>query len=203
MIKKLDKPFAALCALALAVGISASVAMPKTVQASGQAFEEAQGALVGEMQNFVLHDEPKPLPGLYITDEAGNPINMADFEGRVVLLNVWATWCRPCIAEMPSLNALQDRASGSEFDVLPLSLDRDPAVVQQFYQDRELSHLLIFMDADDAAVANLEVQGLPTSILIDHKGREVGRLTGDADWNADEVIKLIGAYVRDARRGGS
>ncbi|MEO0393045.1 MAG: TlpA disulfide reductase family protein [Pseudomonadota bacterium] len=185
-----------------AVSLIVSVAMPKTVQAAGQVFEEAQAALIGELENFVLHDEPKPLPPLAITDEAGNPVDFADFEGRVVLLNIWATWCRPCIAEMPSLNALQARAAGSEFDVVPLSLDRGPVVVQQFYKDYNLKNLLIFMDEDDAAVANLEVGGLPTSILVDHNGYEVGRLTGDADWNADEVIKLIGAYVRDARRAG-
>lgn len=192
-----------LSALAFSLGISAGLAMPKLVHASGQAFEEAQASLVGEMQNFVLHDEPIPIPALAMADEAGNPINLDEFRGRVVLLNIWATWCRPCIAEMPSLNALQNRASGAEFDVVPLSLDREPGLVQQFYQDHNLQHLLIFMDKNDAAVGDLGVRGLPTTLLIDHEGREVGRLTGDADWNADEVINLIGAYVRAARRGDS
>ena len=138
-----------------------------------------------------------------LTDEAGNPVSLTDFQGRVVLINIWATWCAPCIAEMPSLNALQERATGTEFDVVPVSLDRGSVVVQKFYQDHQLRHLLIFMDAEGNSVSELEVGGLPTSILIDHNGREVGRFEGAANWNSDDVIKLIGAYVRAARRQDS
>lgn len=173
---------------------------PTQLAAATDLIEQARAAAVGEMEAFLVYDEPIPMPDVAIADEAGNPVKLSQFKGRVVLLNVWATWCKPCIAEMPSLNALQERAGGAEFDVLPLSLDKGPAVVQQFYEELNLHHLLIFLDANGSAIGDLDVSGLPTSILIDHRGRAVGRLTGDADWNADEVIKLVGTYVRAARQ---
>jgi thiol-disulfide isomerase/thioredoxin len=177
-------------------------AMPNAVLASEQALAEARKGVRGALEGFELHKEPKPLPTLNITDEAGNPIDLETFRGRVVLLNIWATWCAPCVAEMPSLNQLQAKAGGAEFAVIPLSLDRGPGLVQDFYRKRDLQNLLIFMDSKGGSVADLNIKGLPTSILIDAEGREVGRLTGDADWRTPEVIDLIGAYVRDARRNG-
>ncbi|MAJ63494.1 MAG: redoxin [Alphaproteobacteria bacterium] len=192
-----------LASLVTMLAVAFFSAMPNQVLASGQALEEAKALLKGEMAKFQLHDEPRELPYIAVTDEAGNPVSLADFSGRVVLLNIWATWCAPCVAEMPSLNALQERAAGTEFDVVPLSVDRGSVVVQKFYNQHELRHLLIFMDEAGNSVSELEVGGLPTSILIDHNGREVGRFEGDANWNSDDVIRLIGAYVRAARRQDS
>lgn len=174
--------------------------MPSRVQAAGQENEDSLPRLDGSIAKFRLFNRPQALPGLNISDEAGNAVDIKAFRGRVVLLNLWATWCKPCIEEMPSLDALQARAGGAEFEVLPLSLDRNAGVVQQFLRKHDLQHLQVYLDPKGHAVGDLNLKGLPTSFLIDHQGRAVGEFVGDTDWNTPEVIKLIGYYVRAARR---
>lgn len=108
-------------------------------------------------------------------DGDGRDLTLADFEGRVVLLNIWATWCPPCREEMPTLDALQARLGGSDFHVLPLSIDRaglEP--VRRFYRETGIRNLDLYIAEDTRAMLALAVVGLPTTILIDRIGRERG-----------------------------
>jgi len=147
-------------------------------------------------------DEPRELSGLSFVDGDGRAISLADFRGRVVLLNLWATWCVPCRREMPSLDRLQAKLGGAEFIVLPLSIDRGGLPpVKRFYEELELQALGIFVDQSGAAMRELATPGIPTTLLVDRQGREIGRYIGAAEWDSPEAIALIRRYLNP--RSGS
>jgi thiol-disulfide isomerase/thioredoxin len=150
--------------------------------------------LKGSVAKFALAKEPKPLPELGFADADDKPLTLADYKGKLVLVNFWATWCAPCVKEMPSLDRLQAEIGKDKFVVLPLSLDGSSrAKVAPFYADRKLANLGIYFDKGKKVLAALDVSVLPTSVLIDAKGRELGRLEGDADWDKPEAVSLIKA----------
>ena len=134
-------------------------------------------------------------------DGDGRNLTLADFEGRVVLLNIWATWCPPGREEMPTLDALQARLGGSDFHVLPLSIDRaglEP--VRRFYRETGIRNLDLYIAEDTRAMLALAVVGLPTTILIDRIGRECGRLAGPAEWNSPEAVAQISALIDERKQ---
>jgi thiol-disulfide isomerase/thioredoxin len=139
---------------------------------------------------------PKPVPEIAFFDGAGKEVSLADFEGEVVVLNLWATWCAPCRHEMPSLDRLQARFGGNGLEVIALSLDRgDVGKVRDFYDELGIASLAIYHDPKGRAGRELGAPGLPTTIVIDRGGREVGRLLGPAEWDSDEAIAVIEALV--------
>jgi thiol-disulfide isomerase/thioredoxin len=152
--------------------------------------------LTGTLAKFTLAKEPKPLPELAFTDADDKPLTLGDYKGRTVLLNFWATWCAPCVKEMPSLDKLQAELGKDKFVVLPLSLDgpSKPKVVP-FYADRKLANLGIYFDKGKKVMGALDISVLPTSILVDPQGREIGRLEGDADWDKPEALALMKAAI--------
>jgi thiol-disulfide isomerase/thioredoxin len=136
---------------------------------------------------FIPAASPQLAPEIAFTDLAGNPAALADFKGGFVLLNLWATWCQPCLKEMPSLMALQARL-GSALTVLAVSEDRGGAdIVQPFLEKHDLEKLKIYLDPKSAAIHALDVRGLPTSFLIDGDGKVVGKVEGGADWESDAI----------------
>ena len=140
--------------------------------------------------------EPKPVPELTFFDAEGNEVRLADFHGEVVVLNLWATWCAPCRREMPSLDRLQAKFGGAGLEVIALSLDRgDIAKVREFYDELEISHLAIYHDPQARAGRELGAPGLPTTVVIDRSGQEVGRLLGPAEWDSDEALTVIKALI--------
>jgi thiol-disulfide isomerase/thioredoxin len=139
-----------------------------------------------------LRDMPREMLSPPFVDGMGRDQMLADFRGSVLLLNVWATWCAPCREEMPTLDALQARLGGADFHVLPLSIDRAGlGPVRRFYEEIGIEHLAMYLAEDIRAMAALAVAGLPTTILIDRNGRELGRLSGPADWNSAENVALF------------
>jgi thiol-disulfide isomerase/thioredoxin len=150
----------------------------------------------GEMGKFVRAKTPKPLPDLSLQDADDKPLSLADFRGKALLINFWATWCAPCVKEMPALDRLQAMFPKDKFLVLPLSIDgpTKPKVVP-FYKDQKLAHLGIYFDKGRKAMQGLDVSLLPTSILVDPQGREIGRLEGDADWDMPEGVALMKAAI--------
>ena len=142
--------------------------------------------------------KPKPAPALAFQDAQGNRLSLEDFRGQVVVLNLWATWCGPCRREMPSLDHLQAEEGGAGL-VLPLSVDRaDLAQIQAFYQDTGIQHLNIYRDPSAAASRALGAFGLPTTLVIDAEGREVGRVIGPAEWTAPKPAALRGVMAKTA-----
>jgi len=125
-------------------------------------------------------------------DAEGHKLSLADFAGSGVVLNLWATWCMPCVAEMPALDAMAARLAAEGIVVVPLSSDRGGLkTVQRFYTAHDIAHLGIYLDAYGAAAEGWGARGLPTSLIIDRQGRERARLEGGADWTSDAAIAAL------------
>ena len=141
-------------------------------------------------------DQPREVPEIRFKDAEDRDLTLADFRGRVVLLNIWATWCVPCRKEMPALDRLQAQLGGDDFVVLPLSIDRAGLpVVKRFYEELGLQKLGIYLDPSGAGSRALGVPGVPTTLLINREGREVARKMGVADWDGPEMVALIHRYI--------
>ena len=140
--------------------------------------------------SLVRTDPAAALPAFGFADAAGATHTLAEFAGKGVLLNLWATWCMPCVAELPSLAALAGKLSGVA--VLPLSSDRGgAAVVERFYASHGIAGLGVWLDQKGAAAEALRARGLPTTLLIDRQGRERARLEGGADWASADAVAAI------------
>ncbi len=145
-------------------------------------------------QNFAVHETPKPIPEIRFQDVEGKSLSLAEFRGKTVLLNVWATWCAPCRREMPTLDRLQRKLGGPDFMVLALSIDRAGIdAVRKFFGEVNVQDLAIYIDTTARAATQLGAVGLPATLLIDREGREIGRLIGPAEWDTPEMI----AFLRD------
>jgi thiol-disulfide isomerase/thioredoxin len=153
----------------------------------------ASAVFAEETKPFVpLHETPQALTDISFQDETGSPLQLSDWRGKIVLLNVWATWCGPCREEMPTLDRLQEKLGGERFDVLALSIDRGGVgVVQEFYDEIGLQHLQIRIDPTTRASRAMNVFGLPTTLLIGPDGKELGRKVGPAEWDAPEAIAFF------------
>ncbi|MFI5002319.1 MAG: TlpA family protein disulfide reductase [Reyranellales bacterium] len=155
--------------------------------------------LKGTVAKFQLAKAPKPLPELEFLDDYDKPLKFSQFKGKALLVNFWATWCAPCVKEMPSLDRLQGTMGKDKFLVLPLSLDGPTkSKVVPFYKARNLAALGIYFDKGRKIMQALDVSILPTSILVDPAGREIGRLEGDADWEKPEAVALMKAAAGNA-----
>ncbi len=134
----------------------------------------------------------QPLPPVTFEDAAGHSLSLKDFQGRYILLNIWATWCSPCRHELPSLDALQGQLGGPNFIVLTLSEDSNGlAAAKAFFDKNDPHHLAIYTDSAGAAPSLLHAHGLPTTYLIDPHGNEIGHVEGEADWAATDAIAFI------------
>lgn len=139
-----------------------------------------------------LHDTPQAVPEIRFKNDDGRPLSLADFRGKVVLLNIWATWCGPCREEMPTLDRLQAELGGPDFQVAALSIDRaGPGVVSEFYNEIGIAHLHKFIDESGKASQQLNAVGLPTTLLLDRDGREIARHVGPAEWDTSEMVAFF------------
>lgn len=152
---------------------------------------------------LVMRAQPVPLPDLRVLDGTGRPVDLSSFRGKIVLLNIWATWCPPCRQEMPSLDRLQAQLGGADFQVVALSMDAGAKALDQvksFYASVEIKHLAVYLDADAAAIFTLKAVGVPTTLLLDRQGRELGRMSGAAEWDSPKIVEalqaLSGAQVK-------
>lgn len=153
--------------------------------------------------NFVLRSPPAPVPALAMADGQGKASGLADFRGKFVLLNVWATWCVSCRKEMPTLDRLQGLLGGPSFEVVALSIDRGGAdVARKFYADFGINRLGVYVDASAEAPSKLGLFGLPTTLLVDPDGREIGRLVGPAEWDAPDMVAFLKSAM-DVKAGGA
>ena len=140
-----------------------------------------------------LHALPTPRKlDLHFTAADGSPRSLADYAGRAVVLNLWATWCVPCVREMPSLDDLAKLVARDGVVVLPVSSDRGgAAVVQRFYADHGIAQLPVLLDPMSTMAHALNVRGIPTTLLIDPQGQEVGWLEGAADWSSPDAVTVV------------
>ena len=183
-----------LCSAQLVTGLFAAFAVVATLH-----FASAQDAT----KHFVMHEAPKAVGAISFRNERGQARILADFKGRVVLLNLWATWCVPCREEMPALDRLQAALGGPDFEVVPLSIDRRGVdAVKKFYVETGVHNVGIFIDTSGQAVRALGAVGLPTTLLIDRAGRELGRITGPAEWDEPQMVELVKPVIAKASDDG-
>ena len=137
-------------------------------------------------------DPPYLMPHFGFIDGAGQERNLSEFRGKVVLLNIWATWCAPCRKEMPSLDRLQSTFGSSKLQVLAIATDEGGvAVVQRFYRKLGIKKLEVFIDKNGESMSKLKVVGLPTTLLIDRSGNAIDVKVGSIEWDSDEAIAFI------------
>jgi thiol-disulfide isomerase/thioredoxin len=172
---------------------------PATAPARAEQAPKGPGAnslSQGHMAAFVFRQTPESLPEVKFQDAEGRERTLADWRGKVVLLNLWATWCLPCRKEMPSLDRLQAALGSDKFEVVALSVDRKGLdASKKFLDETKVEKLGLYVDASARANSALRVVGLPATLLIDAEGREIGRLLGPAEWDSEDAKRLIRAAV--------
>lgn len=149
-----------------------------------------------ELAPFEWHEAPAALPNLAFTSADGEVTNLTDLNGRYVLINLWATWCAPCLREMPMLDRLAAEASGPGLKVIALNQDRAGLeAALPYWQDKDFSTLEMYLDEGLKTGRALKPTGLPLTVLIDPEGREIARLAGIAAWDDSEVIEYFKAIA--------
>lgn len=151
----------------------------------------------GEMAAFVFKPTPEALPEVTFSDGKGQPRTLKEWNGRVILVNLWATWCAPCRKEMPALAALQRELGSKDFEVVALAVDRaGTEAIQKFLTTSKSTDLALYIDPTARAGTALKAAGMPTTLLIDRQGREIGRLTGAAEWDSADAKRLIRSFLQ-------
>ena len=154
----------------------------------------------GEVAALAVAQTPFHVPDLAFKDAEGRDKTLADWHGRTVLLNLWATWCVPCRREMPALDALQQKLGGPDFEVVAVNIDtRDPQKPLTFLKDVGVSHLAYYADQSARVFEDLKSAGkafgMPTTIIVDRSGCEIGNMAGPAEWASDDGVKLVSAAI--------
>jgi thiol-disulfide isomerase/thioredoxin len=154
----------------------------------------------GEVAAVNVAKSPLKVPNLAFEDASGKKLSLASFRGRTVLLNLWATWCVPCRKEMPTLDALEGALGSKDFQVVAVNIDtRDPDKPKRFLKDIGISKLAYYADPSAKAFQDLKAIGrafgMPTTMLIDRQGCEIGTIAGPADWASPDAVKLIQAAL--------
>jgi thiol-disulfide isomerase/thioredoxin len=141
---------------------------------------------------FIMGQDPTPILSPPFQDTTGRALSLADFSGKVVLLNIWATWCPPCRTEMPALDALQGHFGSADLTVLALSIDgAGIGAAKTFYQDIGIRNLGLYWGEDLRVQLALGFRGLPTSLLINREGAEIARLNGPAKWDSKSSVRQL------------
>jgi thiol-disulfide isomerase/thioredoxin len=170
-------------ALATAAGTLAATALPRKPRAE---------TLAPLSEGLTPVSPPENPPDAAFVTQDGTTHHLAEFKGRGMVVNMWATWCAPCVAEMPSLEALSKALAPKDIAVLPLSSDRGGAdAVRAWYQAHGISGLPILLDPKGALATAFNARGIPTTVIINTAGKVVARLEGAADWSAPEAQTLI------------
>jgi thiol-disulfide isomerase/thioredoxin len=153
----------------------------------------------GGLDVYKPESPARAAPEIAFTDGAGHPLSLADFRGKTVLLNFWATWCAPCVQEMPSLDRLQARLGSDRFVVVAISVDREGlGVVRPFLTKTQIQSLSTYVDPKGASMHAFAVRGLPTTFIIDRDGREAGHIEGQAKWDTPQAEALVRYYLGPA-----
>jgi thiol-disulfide isomerase/thioredoxin len=197
-----------LAAAAGVYGIAASMRNPATSAATGPAvctatLDRARRAAPfanGEVAAVAVASKPIAVPNLAFKDADGVQKTLADWRGKTVLLNLWATWCVPCRQEMPALNALQDKLGGPDFQVVAVNIDtRDPDKPLAWLKTAGVDKLGYFSDPSAKVFQDLKAAGkafgMPTTLLVDPDGCEIAALNGPAEWAGEDAQKLIRAAL--------
>ncbi|MGA7327680.1 MAG: TlpA disulfide reductase family protein [Rhodomicrobium sp.] len=165
--------------------------IPGSLNGDGNPAAETQR--LGKLVTLPQHEQA---PDLAFTAGDGKAHRLSEWRGKVVLVNLWATWCAPCKEELPSLDRLQAKLGGDTFAVLAVSTDKGgPAQPKTFLAQEGLTHLAVYNDSSMGAITALKAEGLPTSVILDKQGVEIARLIGPAQWDSPHLAATIKAFM--------
>jgi len=182
-----------LAVLYTALGLTANAALADTTEIA--ALRE------GSMKKL-LFSEPADVSTAAFTHADGGAFTLADFEGKHVLVNFWATWCAPCRKEMPMLSELQAEFGGDAFEVVTIATGRnDVAGIRRFFDEVGVDNLPLYLDPKQELAREMAVLGLPITVILDPKGREIARMRGDAEWNSDSAKAIIRSLIGASSEG--
>jgi len=150
----------------------------------------------GEMEKFVTTNSKYKSENIFWFDSNDKKIMFNNYNGKIVLVNFWASWCAPCIKELPSINMLNNRLEKSQFESVIISIDKNREKSIRMYDSLELNNLNYYYDKKNHLVSYLNIDVIPTTIIYNKNGKEIGRLTGEADWNSSDAIKLIKYLIK-------
>ncbi len=173
----------------------AGLAIPAAAEDAG--IEAATALRTGDMKKLTFHSAPKPVSAAVFTDFDGTAeLQLADYQGKYVLLNFWATWCAPCRKEMPMLSDLQTELGGDTFEVVTIATGRNPTpAMKKFFDEIGVDNLPLHRDPKQALARDMAVFGLPITVIINPDGEEIARLRGDADWSSDAAKAILRALL--------
>ncbi|MCP4932877.1 MAG: TlpA family protein disulfide reductase [bacterium] len=154
----------------------------------------------GKLAAFFVYKKPKPVPEFTYVDEAGTDHSLKELRGKVVLLNLWATWCGPCRHEMPWLDALKNKYQDQPFEMLTISIDRGGLKKpRRFFNKINVKHLTLYIDKTGRLAPKLRAFGMPTTLLIGPHGQELGRIAGPAEWASEDAFAFIEAAIASTK----
>ncbi len=166
--------------------------VPKVITAAILAFLLQFYTANASQINQYLLSSPTPAPQIIFSDDGNTIHNLTDYKGKVVLLNFWATWCEPCVEEMPALANLAKYMKDKDVVVLPVSIDfKGINVVRQFYDEQKITNLPFLIDDHAKAFKEFKLQALPTSYVIDKKGNIIAKIMGAIDWNSNDTREFL------------
>lgn len=159
---------------------------------------QLQAMLDGSMKKLRFHSAAKAVPDTAFQTRDGDLIILADYEGKHVVVNFWATWCAPCRKEMPMLSELQRKYGGDNFEVVTIATGRNPPpAMAAFFDEIGIDNLPLHRDPKQALARDMDVSGLPATVLLSPEGREIARMLGDANWDSDSAHAMIAAWIGD------
>ena len=174
-------------ALYATIGVCAIFA--SAVTASAGAIDDAR---TGDMKKLIVHSEPKRVKLVEVGDFDGSAMTFDDFRGDLLVVNFWATWCPPCLEEMPSLDRLQAKTEKLGVKVLAVAVGRNPKpAVERFLSQAGIENLSIFFDPVQSMAVEMRVLGLPVTVILDREGNEIARLTGAAEWDSESAVEVV------------
>lgn len=176
--------------------LSAVLYLGLCVGANAADLDTLNALRTGDMKKLNFHSEPVEVSQAVFTDRDGAEFTLADWQGKVVLLNFWATWCAPCRHEMPWLDEVQAELGGDAFEVVTLATGRNAVPgIERFFEETGIQHLPILLDPRQAVAREMAVLGLPITVILNREGQEIARLRGDAEWNSDSAKAILRALI--------
>ncbi|MEO1139629.1 MAG: TlpA disulfide reductase family protein [Pseudomonadota bacterium] len=172
--------------MALVFGANATLADPALIS----------DLRTGDMKKLVVHSAPKSVPDTAFNSETGSEMTLAHYEGKIAVVNFWATWCAPCRHEMPMLSDLQTELGGDDFEVVTIATGRNaPPAMKKFFEEINVDNLPLHADPRMTLSRQMGVLGLPVTVILDRDGQEVARLQGDADWSSESAKTILKALI--------
>tara|TARA_B100001142_G_scaffold327286_1_gene384551 strand:+ start:1393 stop:1908 length:516 start_codon:yes stop_codon:yes gene_type:complete len=147
------------------------------------------------IKNIVINKDPKSYEDIIFKDFNNKDVNLENFKNKLIILNFWATWCKPCLEEMPSLDILQSKKKLNNLKIFPINIGQENILkAEKFYKELNIKNLNIYFDPTVTLAKKFSLRGIPTTILINKQGKEFARILGEVDFENEELIKWLEKY---------